>query len=382
MRGLLNGAGRPWREGEVVAGVSYVPKGGEKVEQATAPLTLVCDGMFSTLRKRMMDAEIHKPSFFVGVILEDCPLPCPNHGHVVLADPSPILFYPISSTEVRCLVDIKGDRLPSAGNGDLAKYMQEVVGPQLPRTLQGPFLAAVEKGRFRSMQNKAMAAKPVCHAGAVMLGDSYNMRHPITGGGMTVALHDTQLLCEMLHPLPNFDDPLATASQTTSFFKARKPWAGTINTLANALYLVFCRNGQRWGDVMQEACFQYLKKGGWYAAGPVSLLSGLAPKPYVLVTHFIMVALYGVGSLLAPFPTPGSVLLGLQLLWGALGIILPIVRAEGIRAVFFPSLVADPRVPGRGRAAALAGPAAGVALAVALAVLAQHWVQSPPAEAA
>ena len=179
-------------------------------------------------------------------------------------------MYPISSTEVRCLVDIKGDRLPSAGNGDLAKYMQEVVGPQLPRTLQGPFLAAVGKGRFRSMQNKAMAAKPVCHAGAVMLGDSYNMRHPITGGGMTVALHDTQLLCEMLHPLPNFDDPLATASQTTSFFKARKPWAGTINTLANALYLVFCRNGQRWGDVMQEACFQYLKKGGWYAAGPVS----------------------------------------------------------------------------------------------------------------
>eukprot|EP00166_Cyanidium_caldarium_P003236 ctg_314.g120 len=28
------------------------------------------------------------------------------HGHVVLADPAPVLFYPISSTEVRCLVDV------------------------------------------------------------------------------------------------------------------------------------------------------------------------------------------------------------------------------------------------------------------------------------
>ncbi len=31
------------------------------------------------------------------------------------------------------------------------------------------------------------------------------------------------------------------------------------------------------------------------AAGPVSLLSGLNPRPSVLVTHFFMVALYGVG---------------------------------------------------------------------------------------
>ena len=43
------------------------------------------------------------PSFFVGIILRGVTLPVPNHGHVVLAKPSPILFYPISSTEVRCV---------------------------------------------------------------------------------------------------------------------------------------------------------------------------------------------------------------------------------------------------------------------------------------
>jgi hypothetical protein len=46
-------------------------------------------------------SQIHHPSFFVGIILRNAKLPAPNHGHVVLAKPSPILFYPISSTEVR-----------------------------------------------------------------------------------------------------------------------------------------------------------------------------------------------------------------------------------------------------------------------------------------
>ena len=49
--------------------------------------------------------------------------------------------------------------------------------------------------------------------------------------------------------------------------------------------------------------------------------------------HFFMVALYGVGRLLLPIPTPRNVWLGLRLLLGATCIILPIVRAEGIRAV-------------------------------------------------
>jgi squalene monooxygenase len=37
----------------------------------------------------------------VGLLLQGATLPVPNHGHVVLARPSPILFYPISSKEVR-----------------------------------------------------------------------------------------------------------------------------------------------------------------------------------------------------------------------------------------------------------------------------------------
>lgn len=43
--------------------------------------------------------------------------------------------------------------------------------------------------------------------------------------------------------------------------------------------------------------------------------------------------------LLYPRPTLKAVWLGVLLLWGAAAIILPIIRAEGIRAVFFPRLV-------------------------------------------
>lgn len=75
-------------------------------------------------------------------------------------------------------------------------------------------------------------------AGALLLGDAFNMRHPLTGGGMTVALSDTRLLCEMLQPLPNFEDAIATARSTAEFYTKRKPVSATINTLANALYKV------------------------------------------------------------------------------------------------------------------------------------------------
>ncbi len=75
------------------------------------------------------------PSCFVGLVLENCQLPYANHGHVVLADPSPILFYPISSTEVRSLVDIPGMKVPSIANGDMAKHLQTVVAPQVIKNM-------------------------------------------------------------------------------------------------------------------------------------------------------------------------------------------------------------------------------------------------------
>ena len=88
--------------------------------------------------------------------------------------------------QVRCLVDVPGERLPSAVSGALQEYLRSTVAPQVPDQLRDAFLAAVDQGRIRSMQNKLMPAAPLHRPGALLLGDAFNMRHPLTGGGMTV----------------------------------------------------------------------------------------------------------------------------------------------------------------------------------------------------
>ncbi|KAA3474065.1 Squalene monooxygenase isoform 4 [Gossypium australe] len=144
---------------EQLGGVQYKAKDGQEL-RAYAPLTIVCDGCFSNLRRTLCNPKVKLPfsncyvdvpSCFVGLILENCKLPFPNHGHVILADPSPILFYPISSTEVRCLVDVPGKKVPSLANGEMANYLKTMVAPQVPPELCEAFIAAVDKVNIRTI---------------------------------------------------------------------------------------------------------------------------------------------------------------------------------------------------------------------------------------
>eukprot|EP01018_Ginkgo_biloba_P020424 Gb_34366 [translate_table: standard] len=303
-------------EDGIVKGIKYRSKVGEELA-AFSPLTIVCDGCFSNLRRSLCNPKVEVPSCFVGLVLENCELPYPNHGHVILADPSPILFYPISSTEVRCLVDVPGQKVPSLANGDLANYLQTMVASQLPEQLQISFLAAIEKGNIRTMPNKSMPASPFPRPGALLMGDAFNMRHPLTGGGMTVALSDIAVLERLLKPLRNLHDASALCEYLEAFYTLRKPVASTINTLAGALYKVFCASPDQAMIAMRQACFDYLSLGGVFSSGPVALLSGLNPRPLSLVLHFFAVAVYGVGRLLYPFPSPKKFWLGARLIAGA-----------------------------------------------------------------
>lgn len=93
-----------------------------------------------------------------------------------------------------------------------------------------------------------------------------------------------------------------------------QPVASTINTLAGALYKVFRASPDQARKEMRQACFDYLSLGGVFSDGPISLLSGLNPKPLTLVLHFFAVAIYGVGRLLVPFPSPKRLWLGARLI--------------------------------------------------------------------
>ncbi len=83
-------------------------------------------------------------------------------------------------------MDVPGEKLPQQGDGSLASYLLQTVAPQVPQQLQPAFEEAIHAGRMRSMQNKQMPAAPLHCPGALLLGDAFNMRHPLTGGGMTV----------------------------------------------------------------------------------------------------------------------------------------------------------------------------------------------------
>ena len=275
-----------------------------------APLTIVCDGHFSSLRSKLSpQASPDHPSHFgrrdFKRRAERFTSKRQPRTRGCSATRRPWLFYPISSTEVRCLVDIPASvKMPSVAKGEMAKYVLEKIVPQVPEQLRPHLIKAVENGQFRSMPNKTMAAKPQRTPGAVMLGDAFNMRHPLTGGGMTVALNDIATFKSMLSPLPDFSDAALTGAKLDEFYRHRTRPALTINTLANALYAVFCSSGDTSMEEMRQACFEYLKLGGSYARGPIALLGGLDPNPLNLVSHFFSVALFGIGRLMVPLPTP------------------------------------------------------------------------------
>jgi squalene monooxygenase len=85
-----------------------------------------------------------------------------------------------------------------------------------------PFVAAIDKGIIRTMPSRSMPAAPLPTPGAVLLGDALNMRHPLTGAGMTVALSDVVLLRSLLRPLRNLHDSPSLSNRLESFYTLRK----------------------------------------------------------------------------------------------------------------------------------------------------------------
>ncbi|KAI9152709.1 Squalene epoxidase [Blastocladiella emersonii ATCC 22665] len=272
-----------------------------------APLTVVADGCFSKFRKEALGTAMQAPSHFVGLILHDVPLPAPNHGHVVLADPSPILLYQIGTHDTRILVDVPGSKLPSNRNGELSDYLRSHVAPQLPASVQPAFFAALESQRLRIMPNPYLPpSRQGDTPGLLLLGDAHNMRHPLTGGGMSVALNDVVILRRLLNKadFPTFAPAhnAAFRAALASWYWERKRLSSVINILANALYSLFSAGDDRIMGYLRRATFDYLRLGGECTAAPVRLLACLSPEPLLLVRHFFQVAAYGAWHLLRSEP--------------------------------------------------------------------------------
>lgn len=108
-------------------------------------------------------------------------------------------------------------------------------------------LIALEKDRLRRMPNSFLP--PVQQGnrhtkeGVLLLGDAWNMRHPLTGGGMTVAFNDVVILRELLGNAKDLSDWREVKSLLHRWYWARKPLASTVNILSVALYDLFGAEG-------------------------------------------------------------------------------------------------------------------------------------------
>ncbi|KAK5174778.1 Squalene epoxidase [Saxophila tyrrhenica] len=296
-------------------------------------LTIIADGYASKFRKDFRtDAPVVRSKFW-GLELIDAELPMPCHGHVVLGDGAPILLYQIGTHETRALVDIP-DNLPSASvkAGGVKGHLKNVVVPSLPEKVRPAFEAAIDRDRLRSMPNSFLPATTNKQPGLVLLGDAMNMRHPLTGGGMTVAFNDVVLLSDLLSPekVPMLDNTKLVLKQMRTFHWRRKGLTSVINILAQALYSLFAAEDAQL-KALQMGCFQYFKLGGNCIDGPVGLLGGIIRQPFVLFYHFFAVALYAIwiyitsASLLAiPIRAVGSV----GVFWKACVVIFPYIFSE------------------------------------------------------
>ena len=210
-----------------------------------ADLTIIADGYASRFRREYIPQNPVVKSKFYGLELIDAEIPRSQHGIVVLGDGAPVLLYQIGTHETRALIDVP-DRIESArtANGGVKGHLRTVVLPSLPRSVQPSFAAGLD-GRLRSMPNSWLPATVNRTPGLVILGDALNMRHPLTGGGMTVALNDVLLLKDLLSPsaVPNLGDTKLVLRQMRTFHWRRKNLTSIINILAQALYALFAANG-------------------------------------------------------------------------------------------------------------------------------------------
>lgn len=267
----------------IVTGVEYTDPDKDR-HSINARLTVVCRGSSSLLGKTLNKTSLDIKGFMLGLVIKDHPLPYEGRGHIILSDPAPILTYPVAKNKARVLIDFPKEQPAPKGSARM-RYLLDKVVQQMPVELQDGFKVAVKEGHYKTKPTCRLPARPMVKEGVILLGDTLNIRHPITGGGMTVALTDVKALSDMLPPHGELEskDLKQVAYQ---FYRQRHRQNGTINILSFALYSVFKHR------LLKKACFNYLKKGGLNAIEPMSILSCVSRNRLTLFKHFFAVAAF------------------------------------------------------------------------------------------
>ncbi|CAE6117831.1 unnamed protein product [Arabidopsis arenosa] len=288
----------------MIKGVTYKNKAGEETT-ALAPLTVVCDGCYSNLRRSLNDNNAEVLSYQVGYISKNCRLDDPENLHLIMSKISSIMLYQISSTDVRCGFELFPDNFPSIAKGEMATFAKNTLAPQVPPKLRKIFLKGLDEGaHIKAVPAKRMTATLSNKKGVIVLGDAFNMRHPSVAAGMMVLLSDILILRRLLQPLRNLGDANKVSEVIKSFYIIRKPMSATVNTLGNAFSQVLIASTDEAKEAMRQGCYDYLCSGGFRTSGMMALLGGMNPRPISLIYHLCAITLHSIGHLLSPFPSP------------------------------------------------------------------------------
>ncbi len=273
-----------------VCGITVAKQGSFK-----GRLVINCDGIYSKFRRELDQDFIPKiGSYFIGLELKDAKLPKPTYGHVLLGENAPVLLYQMDPHSTRMLCAYRSKKLPNREG--VLKYLRTEVLPHLPRDIQPSFQEALNgngQDIYRAMPNQYLPARLNDVPGFVCIGDSLNMRHPLTGGGMTVGLNDAVMFCKMVSDLSNeqLGHEEIILERLIDFHTERKHLDAVINALSLALYTLFAAD-DKYLQILQRGVFAYFLRGGACIEQPIGLLSGLIPRIWVLFSNFFAVAFY------------------------------------------------------------------------------------------
>lgn len=313
--------------------------GEKKADCFFGKLTIIADGYASKFRKQYLGVTPQVKSRFYALELIDCPMQPSGYGHVNIGKASPVLLYGIGSRETRTLIDVPLEHPDAAPEkGGVRGYIRNVVLPTLPKEVVPSFEAALADGKIpKSMPNSWLPpSRQVDNPGILVLGDAMNMRHPLTGGGMTVAFNDVVVLSGLLEDVADLGDVAAVQAVMKRFHWQRKSLSSIINVLAMALYSLFAADTPQL-RALRIGCFTYFQRG--VTEEPTGLLGGLIHRPWVLFRHFFTVAFLAIylhacdvmgGGALGVLKLPLALVDGLLILWKACVVFLPILYREAL----------------------------------------------------
>ncbi|XP_043922865.1 squalene monooxygenase-like isoform X2 [Protopterus annectens] len=200
-----------------IIGVQYKGKKSEDVKELYAPLTVVADGLFSNIRKHLISQKPNVTSHVAGVTMKTPQELLLTKMNTIISDSSVFSIYTISSNESRVLINIAGE-VPR----NLKDYLMQIVYPIMPDHHKESFCEAVQNNNFKLLPANYLPAATLNKSGVLLLGDAYNIRHPLTGGGMSIILSDIAIWRNLLQNIPWLDNYEAILQAKKKFYWLRK----------------------------------------------------------------------------------------------------------------------------------------------------------------